>query len=379
MHRHTSSTARMLAATILLAALPRFSRADTPPPPTPEAAITQGIAWLVAHQADDGSFSQPQFPGLSALALWAVAGSTDPAHAAAIQRGGDFLLASVQPDGGIYTPIPGRRGGGLGTYNTAISLTALAATGRDDITQVVLDARAFLAKSQHLGDDAFQGGFGYDKDSDRAYTDMMNTHFVLEAMRKTQSFEDLRPAGQPRVDIQWAAALDYADRLQNGPKTGDNAGGFFYSPGDAKAGTVTPSPADDTPAVIIRSYGSITYAGLLALVHCRVDKTDARVQSALDWASRHWTLEENPGMGDQGLFFFYNVISRALSTVGVDTLTRADGAPLAWRADLVEAIATRMRKDGSWVNSNGRFWENDPVLATAYSVLALQHATGTAK
>lgn len=354
--------------------------AQTPSPDDATQTIAKGVQWLIAQQRDDGAFSNSQFPGLSALALWAVTGSDDPAAASAIKKGTAFILSKVQPDGGIYTQIPGRKGGGLSTYNTAICLTALAATGRDDINEVILNARTFLADSQHLGDDAFKGGFGYDKSTDRPYTDLMNTHFVLEAMRKTQVFEDQRPANQPRADLNWAAALEFAERLQNGPKTGDNDGGFFYSPGDAKAGTDKKQDSEqDSEKIIIRSYGSITYAGLLALLHCKVDRTDPRVLSAIDWATRHWTLEENPGMGDQGLYFFYNVLSRAMSTVGGETISRPSGEAIAWKHDLIAQVASLIREDGSWVNRNGRFMENDPVLATAYSVLALQHAIGTAK
>lgn len=343
-------------------------------------AISKGVQWLIKHQSENGAFSNPQFPGLSALALWAVAGSDTPSATRAVEKGTTFILSKVQPDGGIYMPIPGRKGGGLSTYNTALCLTALAASGHDGITEVILNARTFLAESQHLENDAFKGGFGYDKSNNRAYADLMNTHFVLESMRKTQAFEDKRPAGQPRADLNWAAALEFAERLQNGPQTDDNRGGFFYSPGDAKAGVVKKKDSkNDSETIILRSYGSITYAGLLALVHCKVDKTDPRILSAIDWASRHWTLEENPGMGDQGLYFFYNVLSRAMSAAGTETLPRTTGESIAWKHELIDKVTSLMHEDGHWVNRNGRFWENDPVLATAYAVLALQHAVGTAK
>lgn len=354
--------------------------------PAADAAIRAGVAWLAARQTDDGAFSNPQFPGLSGLALWAIAASGDASYANVVKKGSDYMLSKVQPDGGIYTPIPGRKGGGLGTYNTAICLTALAATGRDDITEVILNARTYLAESQHLGDDVFKGGFGYDKQNERPYADLMNTHFVLEAMRRTQAYEDRRPAGQKRADLNWQAALEFAERLHNGPDTGDSAGGFAYSPGDAKAGTEripaktnAPGAANTNEIVVLRSYGSITYAGLLSLVYCDVDRTDPRVQSALHWASRHWTLEENPGMQDQGLYFFYNVIARSLSAAGLDTIPREQGDPIQWAKELVAKVVSIRQDDGSWVNRNGRFWENDPVLATAYSVLALEFATGRTK
>ena len=398
--RHPNTTALVLSLTLLATATAAVAAVAEPQSPpwtkktlprvasaaTADAAIQQGVAWLAAHQGEDGAFSNPQFPGLSGLALWAVAASGDPAYSNVVKKGSDFILAKVQPDGGIYTPIPDRKGGGLGTYNTAVCLTALAATGRDDITEVVLNARTYLAASQHLGDDVFKGGFGYDKQTDRAYTDLMNTHFVLEAMRRTQAYEDRRPAGQKRADLNWQAALEFAERLHNGPETGDNAGGFYYSPGDAKAGTEKIAAKPDAPGaattnetVVLRSYGSITYAGLLALVHCDVDRADPRVQSALNWASRHWTLDENPGMQDQGLYFFYNVMSRALAAAGLETIPREQGDAIPWAKELVGKVVSLRQDDGSWVNRNGRFLENDSVLATAYSVLALEFATGRTK
>ncbi|NLB68302.1 MAG: hypothetical protein GX804_01250 [Lentisphaerae bacterium] len=367
---------KLIAATVIVAFSFIVSFAATPGE-TAAASISKGARWLVEHQNEDGSFSNPQFPGLSGLALWAVVGSGDAEYSNAVKKGGDFLISKVQPDGGIYSPVPGRQGGGLSTYNTAVCLTAIAATGRDDITEIVLNARTFLANSQLTGDDSFKGGFGYDINSPRPYADLMNTHFVMEAMRRTQSYEDKRPAGQKRADINWKAALDFAERLHNGPDTGENAGGFIYSPADAKAGTA--KTEGEKEKVVMQSYGSITYAGLLALVYCDLDKTDPRVRSTLDWASKHWTLDENPGVGDQGLYFFYNVISRSMSAVGFDSIPRDKGGEIKWAEELIVKVSSLMKEDGSWVNKNGRFWENDPVLATAYSVLALEFASGLTK
>ena len=196
-------------------------------------------------------------------------------------------------------------------------------------------------------------------------------------MRRTQNYEDMRPAGEKKADIDWEAALAYAESLHNGPAAGDNAGGFAYSHADAKAGT----EKGEDGKVVLRSYGSITYSGLESLVYCRLDRADPRVRSTLDWASRHWTVDENPGVGDQGLYFFYDILSRALTAAGIDSIPRAGdaagGAPIDWRAELVAKIVSLQREDGSFVNANGRFWENDPVLATSYSVVSLAFAAGT--
>ena len=159
-----------------------------------------------------------------------------------------------------------------------------------------------------------------------------------------------------------------------GPGTGDNEGGFAYSPADAKAGTDKAASTNET--VVMRSYGSMTYAGLLALVYCELDRSDPRVKSTLDWAGRHWSLEENPGIGEQGLYFFYDVISRALTAAKVESIPREGAEAVDWRRELIEKLLSLQRPDGSFANANGRFWENDPVLATSYSAVSLAFAIG---
>ena len=124
----------------------------------------------------------------------------------------------------------------------------------------------------------------------------------------------------------------------------------------------------------LRSYGSMTYAGLLALIYAQVDAQDTRVQSAKDWASRHWSLDENPGMGPEGLYYFFNVLAKCLQAAGDDTLTLPDGRTVVWREEVVRKLVSLQRPDGFWVNENNRWWEADPNLVTAYTLLALAAA-----
>jgi squalene-hopene/tetraprenyl-beta-curcumene cyclase len=374
--RRVAGAALRLAAlplTALLAAGPGLFRSEETSGAAARApaAVGRGLNWLQAHQQPDGNWSNPKFPALTALPLWAFALAARPGDTAVVDRAVAFLLSNVRPDGGIYADVPGQKGGGLSCYNTAIALSALHATGRRSLVATIQNARSFIAGTQHLGGDEYRGGFGYDRATGRAYTDLMNTHFAMEAMRRTQAVEDLRPAGQKRVDVDWDAALQYVTRLQNQPTNSDadNAGGFVYNPADPKAGTVT----NEAGRVYLRSYGSITYAGLLAMVYAHVPRNDPRVISAVDFASRHWTLAENPGMGQQGLYFYFNVMSRALSAAQVDAVPRGSAPPLAWRDELAARLLELQQPDGSWANPNNRFWESDPVLATAYAVLALEH------
>jgi squalene-hopene/tetraprenyl-beta-curcumene cyclase len=343
-----------------------------------KAAVTKGLDWLQQNQATNGAWSKAQFPALTALPLWAICGAGDASRQAMADKAVAFLLTCVQTNGGIYIDMPGK-GGGLPNYNTAISMTALHATGRKDVVPVILNARTFVGNSQHFGDDVYSGGFGYDRTTGRAYTDLDNTLFAMEAMRRTQSVEDQRPGSQKRADVNWTAAVAYVSKLQNtvASSTTNDAGGFIYNPDDtAKGGAATNAEGK----VYLRSFGSITYVGLLALVYADVTRADPRVVSAVDFASRHWTLDENPGMGAQGLYFYYNVMARSLATAGLEAIPRKDGAAaIAWRDELIRKMVALQRPDGSWENANNRFWENNPVLATAYSLLALEYAAGMTK
>jgi len=54
-----------------------------------------------------------------------------------------------------------------------------------------------------------------------------------------------------------------------------------------------------TGRVTLRSYGSISYAGLLSYIYAQLKRDDPRVVAALDWLKANYTLDENPGMDQQ--------------------------------------------------------------------------------
>jgi squalene-hopene/tetraprenyl-beta-curcumene cyclase len=72
-------------------------------------------------------------------------------------------------------------------------------------------------------------------------------------------------------DLNWSAAIQFIQRCQNLPTHNpekwasddpQNKGGFIYAPGESKAGqTNLPSGR-----VALRSYGSMSYAGLLSYI-----------------------------------------------------------------------------------------------------------------
>jgi hypothetical protein len=107
-----------------------------------KAAIGRSMDWLVAQQKEDGSWSDPKFPALTALALQAILEGDHPKKKEVVAQAVKFILSCVQKDGGIYAALPGlkdggAKGGGLSNYNTAICMMALHSVGDPDRKSVV--------------------------------------------------------------------------------------------------------------------------------------------------------------------------------------------------------------------------------------------------
>jgi squalene-hopene/tetraprenyl-beta-curcumene cyclase len=96
------------------------------------------------------------------------------------------------------------------------------------------------------------------------------------------------------------------------------------------------------------------------------------VKAVKEWLGKNYTLTENPGMGAQGLYYYYQTMSKALSAGNIDKLELADGKKADWRSDLANALLSKQKADGSWTNENARWMESNPTLVTAYSVMALE-------
>ena len=329
-------------------------------------AVSRGAAYLLSLQQDDGHWGDPQMPALTALPLWALTGcaaeqspSVRSNALAAVRKAVTFVLGTQRSDGGFYVPKPGRGGSGLGNYNTSVCLSALFDSGLAP-ADALLKARSYIASSQLQGDDTMAGGFGYDKVSRRRYADLSNTSYAMDAMAKTASLEELR-AGGARVDLDWDKALAFVEGLMK--TEGPDAGGAAYNGRTPQAGTTT----NREGKVHLRAYGSMTYAAVLSMCAARLEKGDPRVRQALEYLTRFWSVDENPGMGNQGLYYFYDIMARALAAAKVDTVGGHD-----WKRELSAKVVSLQRPDGSWANENNRFWEADPVLCTSFALIVLE-------
>lgn len=342
-----------------------------------QRAIDRGLVFLTASQRADGGWEAfgESHPAVTALVVKAVAqdGRLGREHPAAV-RGLAFVVQFVQPDGGIYVP-----GEGMRNYHTSVALMALSAVRDADRAELIAGAQRFLKKLQwddgegHESSSSWYGGAGYGR---HKRPDLSNTQLMLEALKQSGLSSSDPVYKKAKVFV---ARCQMMDRTNDQPFADGSAdGGFVYTAangGESKAGTML---ADGKPR--LRAYGSMTYAGFKSLLYAEVARDDPRVQSALGWIRRHYTLDRNPNMpGDQakqGLYYYYHVFARALNAWGEATIHDEAGVPHRWREELCAKLISLQRDDGSWLNEQDRWYEGNPHLVTAYAVLAMQTAIG---
>jgi len=354
----------LLIAVTAIAA-PRYSvAAEATAPKSVDEAVQRGVEFLSKAQAEDGSYSGN--PGITAIAAAAMLRSGAKPEDAAVAKSLKHLEGLVHDDGGIYA-----EGSRTKNYETSIAMIAFNEANVDGRYDKLLAKAAEFVKKEQWDEGENQtpesmayGGAGYGSHS---RPDLSNTSFLIDALHAVGTSPD-----DPAIQ----RALIFVSRCQNleskynttefASKIDD--GGFYYT--IAAGGQ---SQAGNTPDGGLRSYGSMTYAGLKSMIYAGVSKDDPRVEAAYKWIRDHYTLEENPGMADQGLFYYYHTFAKSLNAMGNDQLVDKDGKSHDWRAELARHLVGIQQKDGSWVNKNQRWMETDPNLVTAYTLIALSY------
>ncbi|MFG0262400.1 MAG: prenyltransferase/squalene oxidase repeat-containing protein [Novipirellula sp. JB048] len=344
-------------------------QAQTPLETKIQAAADRGIEFLRNRgQAADGSFSGETGVAVTALCVNAILQHRPQAiDDPGIQKALAYIESKFQGDGGIYVT-----GSMYRNYETSVAVGALVRANREGRYDSALQRAEIFLKGLQWDEsegiessDPSYGGAGYGK---HGRPDLSNTSFLIDA---------LHDLGNDPDDEALQKALQFVVRSQNLANHGNdtphadqvNDGGFYYTPaagGESQAGS--------HPGGGLRSYGSMTYAGLKSMIYAGLTKDDPRVIAAMDFITKTYSLESNPGMGQAGLYYYYHTFAKALDAAEVEVLDDAEGTPHPWRQELTDHLVAEQQTDGSWVNKRSERWmEGDRQLVTAYALLALAH------
>ncbi len=329
-------------------------------------AVGQAINFLATARAEDGSYSGHLGTGITSLVTTALLrhgrSPQDPMIAPSLV----FLQNHVQSNGGIY-----QKDSRFRNYETCLAILCFNEANREGrYDDLLAHAEAFVKSIQWDGKEGHDrsstsfGGAGYGMHN---RPDLSNTTFLIDA---------LHSLGRGSEDPAIQRALVFVSRCQNLETehndtkfaTTNPDGGFYYT---AAAGGS--SQAGETAAGGLRSYGSMTYAGLKSMIYAGVGPDDPRVQAAFRWAKKNYSVTENPGMGNNGLFYYYHTLAKALDAIGQEKIVDETGVSHSWRQELIDEIAERQLENGSWINENQRWLEGDPSLVTGYVLLTLSY------
>jgi hypothetical protein len=382
--------------------------------PRIEQAIEKGAAWLKTKQLPDGSWGIGNNPtyggagtayeprnGIAALVLFALLKSdvhpTDPV----ITKGFAFL----EKQGAVPTH----------TYESSVMILAydalaqgrIQATAKAKIKQPAR-RRAFIKKSRQQSgkwlskkeraqikrlvdflvvNQSARGGWRYGPNmSDVGHSeDVSSTQFVLlglmagsrlglqnkqheKVFLKTLGFlHSAQEKDGPALAAQAVGGTGGGSEKSFVVREGDKARGFPYIPG---------APEKDGKVV-----GSMTAAGTVSLILCKAvlkrnvryrktlaARTDRGIFDGLAWLDHHWTVDQNPGIGHNRVYYYLYGLERVGVLGSVEFIGKHH-----WYAEGAGVLVNAQEADGHW-NTHTEVEPTD-IIDTCYALLFLKKAT----
>ncbi|BBO32078.1 prenyltransferase/squalene oxidase repeat-containing protein [Lacipirellula parvula] len=332
-----------------------------------EQAVAKGLDYLNKNAQPDGGFSTRLGPGITGLAATAMlrhdVERDDPIVAKALQ----FMQGCVQENGSITMVKPGTT-----NYDTSIGLECFVAANDDGrYDEIVAGAVDFLThvqrdeEEERKPSDADYGGLGYHAKTPGG--DLSNTHMMLDAIESAGVKPDVPAVEKSLIFVSRCQNLaSEHNTLEFAAKVND--GGFYYSPCHTGYGAAGKAAEGG-----VKSYASMTFCGLKCMLYAGLTPDDPRVQAAIKWLQKNYSVDSNAGLGTSGQYYHFYVMARTLAALGSPTFEDANGVKHDWRKELTEELIKRQNPDGSWTNKDNRWYENDPNLATSFALLALSY------
>ena len=235
--------------------------------------VRAAIEYLLEQGQDktDGSFSKQLGPAVTAMCVTSLLKNGHLVSDPKIQKSLKYMESFVRADGGVYA-----KDSNLQNYETSVAVMCFVAANKDGkYDKIIQEAVGYQKKIQwdegegYAANHTFYGGQGYGK---HKRPDLSNTSFFMDA---------LKAAGEDKDSAAIKKALKFISRTQNlesrhnesefATKTNEeDHGGFIYTPA-GEGETKVQKDNGMTPEGGLRSYASMTYAGLksflLSLIH----------------------------------------------------------------------------------------------------------------
>jgi squalene-hopene/tetraprenyl-beta-curcumene cyclase len=305
-----------------------------------EFAISRASTRLLELQQEDGRWSS--HPGITALAVIAIQRLPEPKDPM-VQRAISQALPQLRAFADSATTAVNLDTTHL--YSCAATHLALQAVSSspEDVKRgkvLALYLENFLKRRLSSGSLLARGGVV-------DMPDVSNLHWAIDAVLLTR--------GNNLSTEQKNQIRRFLESCQE--QRPPNKGGFAYAP--IREGQARPI------------WGSLTWAGVRALLLTGYNAKSVPISSAAGWLQTNFSVSENPGL-KQGGYFYYLYL-----TAGTNLLMESTGStavPANWRQLIVDHLLSTQKGDGSWTNSSAVWLENRKPLATAYAILVLSMA-----
>jgi len=358
--------------------------------------LNKATAFLQAKQSADGAWRSETYgllksgQSLTPFVLFALTDSPDGSQIPnedSVRRAMRFLRNQSDPNG-----VHGRADPDFldyPNYSTAYALRCFLRFGNEDDRARIgkmtsyLEAQQFSEKAGFEPNSPAYGGWGFGingRPTLSSFVDLSHTRRILASLAQAKPVS-------PKIRIRaerFLALLQKSPKEKRSPlipgsieeKTGQppHDGGFFSSPNVAYANKGRTDLDPKTGQTFYRSYATATCDGILSLLALGVDKSDPRITSAARWlrANEDWNLPGGIPLDDPAPWAesmrFYHLLVRAETYAALDM-------PGDWRKTLTRFLADKQLPDGSFLNPEGRLMkEDDPMLCTAFAVIALNRA-----
>jgi hypothetical protein len=258
-------------------------------------------------------------------------------------------------------------------YTAAYALKVLVLNHAEQDVVLFRALTAYLMDQQfveHRGilpADPAYGGWGFGEtdlvQGTTGHVDLSHTRRVLQALSLTL----------PLDHMVFEKARIYLDRVQNDRLSEDDQvyldGGFFTS-------IVTPETNKSYAVPGVEhawfSYATATCDGLLARIAVGQRTTDHQVLQAFRWLRTHERLESPQGIPEDDPMQWHRVMKYYHLAVRGE-VSRIQSIETNWSVQILEILKQAQLSDGSFMNPmGGPNKEDDPLLATAFAVIALR-------